>query len=188
MSSTGQRPEHLLIREYIHALQASKTITQEGLRDAFVAVYVEMVPPGEGVPEFEQVHRLDAIDDARRKDDANKKKLWRAIEGKTIFPLVFSAPLIAALDRIQSGLGIELQKVLMHNAGLYYMPIDNSGKAPSIYAELLKEFAEFNEAIVADMADDGILNSKNTREQLLDSIEKHFAALRELDKNIEKGQ
>jgi hypothetical protein len=185
MSHTGQKPEHLLIRDYITGLQDQKKITREALRDAFVPAYLDMVPPGDDAPHFEAVHRHDTVTVMRRKEDANTKKLWRAIDGTTFFPLAFKAPLIVALDALGNRLGYDLQALLLHNAGLAHIPIDTSGKAPAIYAELLKEFAELNTAVVDDMADDNILNSKNTREQLLDSMDKHLALLRELDRNCE---
>ena len=90
MSVNRQRPEHLLIRDYIMLLRDKKIITQERLSDAFVPVYLEMIPPSDDVPGFDQVHRHDSPEHARRKDGANLKKLWRAIEGKTFFPLLFS--------------------------------------------------------------------------------------------------
>lgn len=185
MSSVRQRPEHLVIREYIQQLRDSKKLTREGLRDAFVPVYLEMIPPGEDVPHFEAVHRHDDAQQMRRKDEANLKKLWRAIDGTTFFPLAFKAPLITALDAVEEGLGVELQKLLLHNAGLFHVPIIVSGKAPAVYAELLQEFAEANSAIVADMGDDGVLNSDRTRKEVLDSMDKHMQLLRELDRNCE---
>ena len=85
MSVVVHRPEHLIIREYLHQLQNQKIITQEGLRDVFVPIYLEMIPPGEDVPHFEPVHRHDSVEQMRRKDQANLKKLWRAIDGVTFF-------------------------------------------------------------------------------------------------------
>lgn len=114
MSAFGQRPEHLLIREYVQGLRDQKTITQEGLRDVFVEVFTEMVPPGEDVPELHRVHRHDTVDQARRKDQSNLKKLWRAIDGETYFPLCFKTPLIESLERLKAGAGVELQKRLLH--------------------------------------------------------------------------
>jgi len=186
MSALVQRPEHLLIRDYVSELQDKKVITQEELREAFVPVYIEMIPPGDDVPHFDAVHRHDAVEQFRKKNQNNLKKLWRAIDGGTSFPLVFKAPLIVALDRMKPRLGYDLQALLLHNAGLAHIPIDTSGKAPAIYAELLKEFAEFNAAAVDDMSDDGILNNKNTREQLLDSLDKHLIMLREIEGNCEQ--
>ncbi len=186
MSGRIQRPEHLLIREYVERLRDSRVITQEELRDAFVPMYIEMIPPGDDAPSFEPVHRYDTPEQMRKKDQANLKKLWRAIDGTTFFPLAFKAPLIEALEKLQHGLGVELQKLLLHNAGLYHLPIDTHDKAPLIYSELLQEFAEANSQIVADMADDGVLNSERTRKEVLDSLEKHLQLLREIDRNREQ--
>lgn len=184
MSGVRQRPEHLVIRECIQGLRDRKRITREGLRDAFVPVYLDRIPPGEG-PGFDPVHRHDSVDQMRRKDEANLKKLWRAIDGDTVFPLMFKEPLIAALDAIELGLGVELQKLLLHNAGLLHLPIDTSGKAPVIYAEWLQEMAEANMQMVADANDDGMFNSEKTRKEVLDVIEKSLQVLREIDKNNE---
>jgi len=185
MSGLGQRPEHLLIRDYITELRDQKRITRERLRDLFVPVYLEMIPPSDETPTFEAVHRHDSVDQMRRKDDANLKKLWRAIDGATFFPLAFRAPLIAALERHGNGVGVELEKRLMHNAGLYHMPIDTSGKAPVIYAEWLQEFSEANSQLIQDMNDDGAINSERTRKEVLDVIEKSLQVLRELERNVE---
>lgn len=182
MSAVRQRPEHLVIREYIQSLRDDKRLTREGLRDAFVPVYVEMIPPGDG-PVFEPVHRHDAVDVMRRKDEANLKKLWRAIDGDTVFPLMIKAPLIVALDALGDGLGMELQKQLLHNAGLLHIPIDASDKAPVVYANWLKEFSEANSALVEDMARNGVLDQAKTRKEVLDVIESSLQVLRELDKN-----
>jgi len=183
MSIAGQRPDHLIIREYIHELQAARRITRETLTDAFVPVYLEMIPEGPGAPDFEPVHRHDSMETIRRKEDANTKKLWRAIEGKTIFPLVFGAPLVPALERIAPGMGVELQKRLLHNAGLLHLPIDASDRAPVVYANWLKEFSEANAALVEDMSCNGVLDSARTRKEVLDVIESSLQVLRELDKN-----
>ena len=75
----------------------------------------------------------------------------------TFFPLAFQAPLIAALDVIEEGLGAELRKLLLHNVGLYYLHIDTGRNSPVVYAEWLKELAEANTQMVADIADDGTL-------------------------------
>ena len=186
MSTVGQRPEHLLIRDYIASLQDQKKLTREGLRDAFVPVYLEMIPPDEDVPHFELVHRHDTPLQMRRKDGANLKKLWRAIDGTTFFPLAFKASIIVALDAVEKGLGLELQKLLLHNAGLLHLPIDTSGRAPAIYSEWLQEMAEVNSQLVADMSDDGTINSEKTRKEVLDFIEKSFQMLREVDRNCEQ--
>lgn len=183
MSALRQRPEHLIIREYVHALRDRKTITQEGLRDVFVEVFIEMVPPGEDVPDLQQIHRHDTPEQLRKKDQNNLKKLWRAIDGETYFPLCFKTPLIESLERLRPGLGEALQRLLLHNAGLLHMPLKVSGDGKEVYMGMLKEFAEANEAMVDDMSDDGILNNENTREQLMDSIEKHLQALHHMDTN-----
>lgn len=187
MSGLGQRPEHLLIRDYITELRDQKQLTREGLRDAFVPVYLEMIPPSDEAPTFEAVHRHDSVERMRRKDDANLKKLWRAIDGATFFPLAFRSPLIQALERLAPGAGVELEKRLLHNAGLYHIPIDTSGKAPVIYAEWLQEFSEANSELVRDMNDDGSINSERTRKEVLDVIEKSLQVLRELDRNSDNG-
>jgi hypothetical protein len=183
MSAVVQRPEHLIIREYVQQLRDRKLITQEGLCVAFVSAYVEMIPPGEDAPAFDPVHRHDSVDQARKKDQANLKKLWRAIDGATFFPLAFKAPLIVALERIKPGLGDVLQKRLLHNCGLLHMPVDTRGDASLVYSELLREFAEANTAMVTDLAVNGRLDQLHTREELLDSVEAHLSAIRELDKN-----
>ena len=185
MSEPRQRPEHLVIREFIQQLRDLKIITQEGFRDLFVAAYLEQIPPGEDVPAFDPVHRHDTVDQARRKDGANLKKIWRAIDGGTFFPLAFLAPLVSALERVKPGLGADLRQRLLHNAGLYYLPIDTSGLAPAVYAEFLQEFAEANSQLVADLNDDGRINSARTRKELLDVVEKSLAMMRELDRNRE---
>lgn len=185
MSAARQRPEHLVIREYIGELRDQKVITQEGLCDAFVLVYVELIPPGEDAPAFDPVHRFDSPEQARKKDQANQKKLWRAIDGATFFPLAFKAPLIVALEQIRPGLGDVLQKRLLHNCGLLHMPVDTSGSASLVYSELLREFAEANTAMVTDLAANGRLDQRRTREELLDSVEAHLSAIRELDRNAE---
>lgn len=183
MSGSVQRPEHLLIRDFVAGLQDSKQLTREGLRDAFVPVYLEMIPPGDDVPHFEPVHRHDTVEQLRKKDQNNLKKLWRAIDGDTYFPLCFKEPLIAALEKLQFGLGDELQKLLLHNAGLYHLPIDTSDQTPVIYAEWLTEFSEANSQLIADMNDDGMINSDRSRKEVLDMIEKGLEVLREIDKN-----
>ncbi|MDZ7804309.1 hypothetical protein [Thiohalophilus sp.] len=68
MSMTVQKPEHRVIRDYVTGLRGQKAITLEGLRDAFVPVYLEMIPPDDDVPRFERVHRHDSVEQARRKD------------------------------------------------------------------------------------------------------------------------
>lgn len=181
MSALGQRPEPLVIREYIDELQKQKKLTRYGLLEAFIPVYLEMIPPGQDGPVFEPVHRHDSAEVMKRKDEANLKKLWRAIDGKTFFPLVFREPLIAALDSMGKNLGLELRKRLLHNIGLLHLPIDVSGSAPAVYAEWLKEFSEANSAIVADMNDDGIINSEKTRREVYDVVEKSLAVLRAID-------
>jgi hypothetical protein len=183
MSAVVQRPEHLIIREYVQQLRDQKLITQEGLCDAFVPAYVEMIPPGEDAPAFEVVHRHDSVDQARKKGQANLKKLWRAIDGATFFPLAYKLPLIAALERIRVGLGQALQKQMLHNCGLLHMPVDTSGSASLVYSKMLCEFAEANSAMVSDLADNGRLDQPRTREELLESVEAHLAAIRELDEN-----
>ncbi len=187
MSAIGQRPEHLLIRDYIIELRDQKKITREGLRDVFVPAYVEMIPSSEDVPHFEQVHRHDTTDQLRKKDEANLKKLWRAIDGTTFFPLAFKAPLIAALELVELGLGVGLQKRLMHNAGLLFIPIDTSGDAPAVYTQFLQEFAEANTAMVGDIKD-GRLDGRNTRSELLDVVASALNAVREIDENSSKGK
>lgn len=182
MSAIGQRPEHLLIRYYITELRDQKKITREGLRDVFVPVYLEMIPPAKDVPHFEPVHRHDTMEQLRKKDEANLKKLWRAIDGTTFFPLVFKAPLIAALELVEQGIGAELQKRLMHNAGFLFIPIDTSGDAPIVYTQFLQEFAEANSAMVDDIQD-GLLDGKNTRQQLLDVVAAALNGVREIDQN-----
>lgn len=184
MSGYVQRPEHLLIRDYLAGLLDDKRITREGFRDAFVPVYLEMIPPGDDVPHFEPVHRHDTVDQLRKKDQANLKKLWRAIDGDTYFPLCFKEPLIVALENAW-GLGLELQKMLLHNVGLYHLPIDVNGKTPHIYAEWLEEFSQANSQLVADINDDGVINSERTRKEVLDMIEKGLQVIREIDKNNE---
>lgn len=186
MSRLVQRPEHLLIREYVQGLRDKKTITQEGLRDAFVAAFVEMVPPGDDVPDMQQVHRHDTPDQLRRKDQANLKKLWRAIDGETYFPLCFKAPLIEALESMSHGLGDALQSRLLHNAGLLHMPLQTSSDGRDVYASVLKEFAEANAAIVKDLSADGVLNDDATRNEVMDSIERHLQLLQHIDKNNKK--
>ncbi|MDZ7804310.1 hypothetical protein [Thiohalophilus sp.] len=114
------------------------------------------------------------------------KKLWRAIDGTTFFPLTFKAPLIVALDSIKPGLGTELQKLLLHNAGLYHLPIEMSEHAPSVYAEWLQEFSEANTAMVADVNGNGRLDSPMTYKEVLDVIEKSLQVIRELEKNTEQ--
>lgn len=183
MSVSRQRPEYLIIREYIEQLRDKKMITQEGLCDAFVPVYLELIPPGEDVPTFEQVHRHDPLDIARRKDGSNIKKLWRALEGKTFFPLAFKQPLLIALETMHEGLGLNLQKQLLHNAGLCYVPILANEKSSALYASFIKEFAEANSQMVADFEDDGMLNSLKTRDEVLDSLDKHYEILKEIELN-----
>lgn len=184
MSVLGQRPEHLIIREYVHGLRDRKMITQEGLRDAFVSVYVDMIPAGADVPVIEAVHRHDTPDQARKKDQNNLKKLWRAIDGETYFPLCFKEPLIVALNRLRPAAGDALQKRLLWNAGLLHMPLTVCADAKAVYADLLKEFADANTAMVEDMSDDGVLNSESTRCEVMESLEKHLETLRHLDKNL----
>ncbi len=183
MSVSRQRPDHLLIREYIGFLRDKKMITQESLCDAFVPVYLEMIPPSEDVPCFELPHRHDTIDAARRKEGSNIKKLWRAIDGATFFPLAYKQPLIVALEKLGKGQGVSLQKILLHNAGLCYVPVMADEKSSAIYASFIKEFAEANSQMVSDYEDDGLLNNLKTRDEVLDSLDKHYEILREIERN-----
>jgi len=183
MSHTRQKPEHLIIRKFIEHLVESKKIRMPALRDVFIEVYCDMIPPTGDAPVFDPVHRHDTVAESERKDETNGKKLSRAIFGGSYFPLAYKEPLLVALDQIAPGQGLKLRKLLLRNTGLLHMPIDVDGDATIVYAELLQEFAEANVAMVSDMGDDGILNNENTRNELLDSLEKHLQALRHIDKN-----
>ena len=186
MSGTGQRPEHLLIREYIGELVDKGQATKRQITDHFVEMYCELVPPGEDVPAMKPVHRHDTVAQKEHKDDANLKKLFRAINGPTYFPLCFKEPLLHALDLVKPGAGSRLRKILLRNAGLLHMPINNLTNASFVYTDMLKEFSEANSALVNDLSDDGLLNSDTSRQEILDSVEKHLAALHEIDKNTNK--
>lgn len=188
MSERGQRPEHLIIREYCMALVEQKRVTWVMLRDAFVGVYIDLIAPGPDVPVFEPIHRHDTAKEMERKDEANLKKLVRAIEGKTYFPLAFKEPLIEALDHVQGGLGTELRKRLLRDQGLMYIPLTLRGDGKDVYSEFLCEFAEANTAIVNDMSDDGRLNDPKTRKEVLDSLEQHIAVLRHMDATVQKDK
>lgn len=182
MSAYRHRPEHLIIREYIEDLVRTKSITWSGLRDAFVPIYIEYIPQSPDVPVFDPVHRHDTAEDMEHKNDANLKKLVRALQGKTHFPLCFKNPLIMALDTFRPELGLRLRKQLLRNDGLLYIPIDQEGSAEMVYSNIVKEFAEANTAMVEDMGDDGRLNNANTREELIDLMEVTLSAVRDFDK------
>ena len=68
MSKPIQRPEHLIIREYVRGLLVGKRVGMESLRDAFVPCYLEMIPPGDDTPTFEPVHRHDDAATMMKKD------------------------------------------------------------------------------------------------------------------------
>jgi len=186
MSGTGQRPEHLLIREYIGELVDKSHATKRQITDHFVEMYCELVPPGEDVPVLKPVHRHDTVAQKEHKEDANLKKLFRAINGPTYFPICFKEPLLHALELVKPGAGLQLRKILLRNAGLLHMPINHLTNANFIYTGMLKEFSEANARLVADLSDDGLLNDKDSRDELLDSIEMHLAALLEIEKNTNK--
>lgn len=186
MSSTGQRPEHLLIREYVTCLVEKGHVTKAKITEHFVEMYCELVPPGEDVPAMKPVHRHDTVAQKEHKEDANLKKLFRAINGPTYFPICFKEPLLHALELVKPGAGMQLRKILLRNAGLLHMPINNLTNANFIYSGMLKEFSEANAKLVDDLADDGLLNNEDSRNELLDSIEMHLAALLEIDKNTNK--
>lgn len=181
MLPSNALPEHVVIRDYVQALRHEKLITRESLTEAFVEAYLDQVPLTEGVPQFEQVHRLDSVADAERKADANEKKLWRAIMGQTYFPLAFRAPLLTALELLGDALGVGLAKRLHHNAGLLYVPLALPGEATSDYARWLREFSEANSQIVVDVNDDGVINSEKTRQEIMDVIEQSLQMLRAMD-------
>ena len=184
LEHTGQmRPEYLIIREYVQGLLKAKRIGRDDLRDAFVVRYNEMVPPAEDAPAFEPVHRHDDPTVAAKKDDANITKLFRAINGPHYFHLAYKLPLIAALNDLGEGLGTALHKRLLRNEGVFYLPIDTSGKAPEEYAVWVEEFAQANMQLVKDLNDDGKLNSQKTVMELLDVVEKSMQLVR----GIEQG-
>jgi len=191
MSSVLQlEPEHWVIRNYVMALVDSKDepVDWMELRDAFVPVYLMMIPPGDDVPEFHLVHRHDSVDEMRKKNARNYNKLYRAIAGGVAFPICYRLPLIAALEVLKPGLGVGLRKALLRNAGLMHMVLDVAGSAEFLYAEILQAFSTANAHLVSDINDDGRLNGKQTEEALLSSIEVHKAALKQVRENMVKDK
>ena len=179
-----QKPEHLIIREYVLRLVGELGPHDwPDLREAFVPIYLEMIPPGDDVPSFELVHRHDSVADMTRKNEKNRMKLYRAVMGATYFPLVFKTPLLLAMEALKKGAGLALHKALLRNSNLFYLPIDMGDSGFVDYAKVLTEFAEANAAMVNDMSGDGVLNEASTEKELIESIEAQMSAVRHIQQN-----
>ena len=175
--SDQRQQSHLIIREYLNKLAVfDKIFTHEDFANRFVPIYNREVPPGDDVPEFKEVHRRDELKRARDKIGANNKKFWRAVDGKTYFPLVFVDPVIETLRSYGDIYALELERQLLRCRGWLAVPVP-SGKNEhaEVYSRMLLEFSEANSEVASDLADDGVINNPKTSKEALDLIEAAIA-------------
>lgn len=188
MFTNGQKTDQEIVNEYLKELRAQKVIVKTRFSELFVERFLADVPPSSTVPKFEAVHRNDTVEVAEHKEDANKTKLWRYIEGQVTYPAIITRTIIDTLNDIKGGLGDELKRRLLHNDGFLAVPIPSGSTSELIHAELLTEFAEFNAQLIRDMSHNGKLDQDRTLKELYDSIEQHLRAAFEIKNNQEKNQ
>jgi len=191
MSVTAQRrPEHLVIRDFVDALIKSKRTTWPKLSEVFAPIFLDMIPAGKDVPKFEAVHLHDGGEEMARKEENARKELMRCVMGGRSFPLCVKTPLVLALDQVRPDkqYGMQLRKLLLHNDGLLFSPIEIGDDEMMRHVKFMTEASEASLAIANDLMDDGILNSVNTREEILQSMEQHLIVLRAIDENREKAK
>ena len=173
------------IRDYINNLVHHRAFEVTQFTNAFVRFYAELVPEGEG-PKFEEVHRLDTVDVARKKDQNNLKKVQRYLNGEQYMPHAFYLPAIYALDEL-GGYGHTLDAKLHRARGFHLTPMREGGDALAVTAEAQKEAAEAHLAAISDAMDDGMINDPRTVEQLTEAIESLEALRNHAQANISGG-
>ena len=172
------------IRDYINNLLHHGAFEVTQFTKTFVKFYVDMVPEGEG-PKFEPFHRLGTVDDERKKEQNNLKKIQRYLNGEQYIPHVFYLPAIYTLDEL-GGYGHTLDAKLHRARGYHLTPMREGGDALAVTAEAQKEAAEAHLAAISDAMDDGMINDPRTVEQLNEAIESLEALRNHAQANIDK--
>jgi len=185
--STGrhQRPEHVVIIDYVQGLIDDGVVTLAKMADALPPIYDYMIPTGRQKIGFEVIHRHDSAAEYTRKRAKNRKELERILKQVTRFPLSLRNPLIYAVEQVAPGAGAELHRRLVRNQGLLYIPMHAGVDGDAIYAEFVDRFAAANSAVVDDIRDDQVLDDPKTRHALLGLLEQVVVMLRALDKAME---